>query len=470
MQNSELAAWLLEHKEPLLEALAPRAPISAHPTLRKEEGEAFGTALLDSVIEVAETGLVEHLDLATRQVARRSVIREVPLARLLREVTAFKGIVWNELKQSCSSVTEILTFAEALEPIILRLVKVITQAYIEANQQAQDALAAEIARLQHDTERQSIDRTTDLTKANVELNKLQQAKIDFISIAAHELKTPLTLIYGYTNMLREMAARGDDTIQAAPLLDGIMRGTERLSAIVEDMLDVSVIDTEALSLHIEKVSLATAVGIITAQNARNLEERKQTIHVGELGRLPYIEIDARRLHQILGHLVNNAIKYTPDGGEIFIDGWRLSDDGAGKSGRFTTGDFVELTIRDTGIGIAPEDRERIFEKFFRVGKSTLHSSGKVKFKGAGPGLGLPIARGLAEAHGGRLWAESPGHDEVNCPGSTFHLLLPIRAMPHPSIAVTWVKPPAGLLDEEEAKPPEAGAQAAGRGDEQAADE
>jgi len=472
MRNSELAAWLLEHKAPLVEALAPRVAPSAHPILRKEEGEAFGTALFDSVIEVAETGLVEHLDLAARQVARRSVIREVPLARLLREVTAFKEAVWDQLKQSCSSISKVLALAEALEPIILRLVKVITQAYVEANQQAQDALAAEIARLQHDAERRSIDRTADLDKANSELSKLQQAKIDFISIAAHELKTPLTLIYGYTNMLREMAMRGDDPVEASPLLDGILRGTERLSAIVEDMLDVSVIDTDALSLHIEKVSLATAVGIIAAQNARNFEERKQTIHIGELGRLPYIEIDARRLHQILGHLVNNAIKYTPDGGEIFIDGWRLPGDGAGKSGggQFVAGDFVELTIRDTGIGIAPEDRERIFEKFFRVGKSTLHSTGKVKFKGAGPGLGLPIARGLAEAHGGRLWAESPGHDEVNCPGSTFHLLLPIRAAPHPSIAVTWVKPPAGLLDEDRVEPPGPGAKDTDQGDEQVADE
>jgi signal transduction histidine kinase len=401
------------------------------------------------------------------------VIREVPLARLLREVTSFKEAVWDQLKHSCSSVSEVLTFAEALEPIIIRLIKVITQSYIEANQQAQDALAAEIARLQHDAERRSVDRTADLSKANAELGKLQQAKIDFISIAAHELKTPLTLIYGYTNMLREMAMKGNDVTDATPLLDGILRGTERLSAIVEDMLDVSVIDIDALSLHIEKVSLATAVGIITAQNARNLEERKQTIHVGEvgeLGRLPYVEIDARRLHQILGHLVNNAIKYTPDGGEIFIDGWRLPGDGTGKRGQSMPGDFVELTVRDTGIGIAPEDRERIFEKFFRVGKSTLHSSGKVKFKGAGPGLGLPIARGLAEAHGGRLWAESPGHDEVNCPGSTFHLLLPIRANPHPSIAVTWVKPPAGLLDGDEVEPPEAGTEDAGQDDEQAADE
>jgi signal transduction histidine kinase len=105
------------------------------------------------------------------------------------------------------------------------------------------------------------------------------------------------------------------------------------------------------------------------------------------------------------------------------------------------GQFVELIVRDTGIGIAPEDRERIFEKFYRAGKSSLHSSGQAKFMGAGPGLGLPIARGLAEAHGGRLWAESPGHDEINCPGSTFHLLLPVRANPKPGITVTWVEPP-----------------------------
>jgi signal transduction histidine kinase len=443
MRHPELATWLLVHRESLIESFVAS---SERPTLWRGEGEAADATLIDDVIEAARTGQVDHLDVAARQVARQAVMRDISLARLLRGIASLRGTIWNQLKQGELAAPEVLTFIEAAEPIFSRLTRAITQSYIEANQQAQDALASEIARLQHEAERRLMDRTADLTQANIELRKLQQAKTDFISIAAHELKTPLTLIQGYTNMLREMGMEGDGGTVPLPLLEGILRGTERLSAIVEDMLDVSVIDTHALSLRIEQVSLAGAVNIVVTQNAQNLQERNQTVHVGDFSQLPYVEVDARRLHQILTHLLSNAIKYTPDGGEIFIEGRPLPGD------RSTDNEFVELTFRDTGIGIAPEDRERIFEKFYRVGKSALHSSGKVKFKGAGPGLGLPIARGLAEAHGGRLWAESPGHDEVNCPGSTFHLVLPIRATPRPETTVTWVEPPPGFLDDENKTP------------------
>jgi signal transduction histidine kinase len=113
------------------------------------------------------------------------------------------------------------------------------------------------------------------------------------------------------------------------------------------------------------------------------------------------------------NLICNAIKYTPDGGEITIGGRCLPG-------------FAELVIADTGIGIPVRDQTRIFETFGRVGDALLHSSGKTKFRGGGPGLGLPIARGILEAHGGAIWAESPGRDEETCPGSTFHLLIPLR--------------------------------------------
>jgi signal transduction histidine kinase len=83
-------------------------------------------------------------------------------------------------------------------------------------------------------------------------------------------------------------------------------------------------------------------------------------------------------------------------------------------------------VGDTGIGIDPEFHERIFEKFFRIDDTLHHSTGKTKFKGAGPGLGLTLVKGIAEAHGGRVWVESLGHDEVNLPGSKFFLLIPIR--------------------------------------------
>ena len=452
MRHPELATWLLVHRESLIESFVAS---SERPTLWRGEGEAADATLIDDVIEAARTGRVDHLDITAGQVARQAVMRDISLARLLRGVASLREAVWHQLKQGELATSEVLTFIEAAEPIFSRLTRAVTQSYIEANQKAQDALASEIARLQHEAERRLMDRTADLTQANIELRKLQQAKTDFISIAAHELKTPLTLIQGYTNMLREMGIEDDSG--TVPLLEGILRGAERLSAIVEDMLDVSVIDTHALSLRIEPVSLAGAVNIVVTQNAQNLQGRNQTVHVADLSQLPYVEVDARRLHQILTHLLSNAIKYTPDGGEIFIEGRPLPGD------RSTDNEFVELTFRDTGIGIAPEDRERIFEKFYRVGKSALHSSGKVKFKGAGPGLGLPIARGLAEAHGGRLWAESPGHDEVNCPGSTFHLVLPIRAAPRPETAVTWVEPPPGFLDDEN-KTPGAGTGDAGQPD------
>jgi len=90
--------------------------------------------------------------------------------------------------------------------------------------------------------------------------------------------------------------------------------------------------------------------------------------------------------------------------------------------------FFEVTICDTGIGIAPDDSQVIFEKFVRLGNTSLHSSSKIKFKGGGPGLGLRIAKGILESHGGAIWVESHGYDEKLCPGSTFHLLIPMRTV------------------------------------------
>jgi signal transduction histidine kinase len=133
------------------------------------------------------------------------------------------------------------------------------------------------------------------------------------------------------------------------------------------------------------------------------------------------------LYQALRNLLTNAIKYTPDGGSITVDGRLLSG-------------FIEITISDTGIGVDISDQERIFEKFGRVGNVALHSSGKIKFKGGGPGLGLPITKGIIEAHGGAIWVESDGYDEINCPGTTFHVLLPIRKEPPDQRAAEIFRP------------------------------
>ena len=145
-----------------------------------------------------------------------------------------------------------------------------------------------------------------------------------------------------------------------------------------------------------------------------IEERKQTLEI-ELfeGSKQWIYVDPPRITQAIRNIINNAVKYTPDGGRISI------------SGRTLPG-LIEVTITDTGIGISLEDQTVIFEKFGQLGRVDLHSSGKTKFKGGGPGLGLPIARGILEAHGGSIWVELEGYDEEECPGTTFHVLIPIR--------------------------------------------
>jgi signal transduction histidine kinase len=155
-----------------------------------------------------------------------------------------------------------------------------------------------------------------------------------------------------------------------------------------------------------------------ASEFRNIvEDRRQALILNAFpGSNRMIFADGERLYQALRNIVINAIKYTPDGGTIQIDGRLLPG-------------FIEITIKDTGIGVDPNDHDWIFEKFGRLGNISLHSSSKTKFKGGGPGLGLPITKGIIEAHGGAIWVESDGFDEQRCPGTTFHILIPSREEP-----------------------------------------
>ncbi len=280
-------------------------------------------------------------------------------------------------------------------------------------------LYGRVMRFNQELEAKVRQRTAELQKANEELERLDRTKSNFISIAAHELKTPLTLIQGYTNIMRE-----DATIKSNPflvnVLNGIIKGSERLYDIIESMIDVSLIDSQVLQLRPAQTSIGNLIRTLADQYANALEERHLTLVLGDFSELPYIEADGQRLYQVLDNLLVNAIKYTPDGGKIYIDAWLLNTTEAEDQ-------WVEIVVRDTGIGIDPEHHERIFDKFYQTGEVALHSSGKTKFKGGGPGLGLAIAKGIVEAHGGRIWVESEGYDEERCPGSEFHVLLPVKS-------------------------------------------
>ncbi len=287
----------------------------------------------------------------------------------------------------------------------------------------QTATALENARLlgnlravQGDLERLN----NELSETNRQLKRLDRAKADFVTIASHELRTPLSQIFGYSDVLSSMKM---DELGNSQMLNeflaGISRGAKRLKRVVDAMVDVSLLETGTLRMHPVPVPLGVVVSNAIATVKSAAEQRKLDLEVEDLSPLPYIEADGTRLEQVFVSLLSNAIKFSPDGKRILISGRCESasrDD-----------DYVELSVRDEGIGIDPEQQRLIFEKFYRPENPMLHSSDDVGFKGAGPGLGLAIAKGIVEAHGGRIWVESPGRDEAHCPGSTFRVRLPVVA-------------------------------------------
>ena len=260
---------------------------------------------------------------------------------------------------------------------------------------------------------------TALDQANRHLERLDRTKSDFISIASHELRTPLTLISGSSQMLMEDPGLAENAYYQQ-LISKIHSGTLRLHEIVDAMLDVAKIDARDLKLDTRPVVLAEVIEAVRSELKKSARDRNQEIDLIELHNLPSIVADAAALRKVFYHLIINAIKYTPDGGKITISGQVLEPNltDLPKGG-------VEIIVSDTGIGIDPRFHELIFVKFYKTGELALHSSGKTKFKGGGPGLGLAIAHGIVVAHQGRIWVESLGHDEKACPGSQFHVVLPL---------------------------------------------
>ncbi|MBN1955543.1 MAG: GAF domain-containing sensor histidine kinase [Anaerolineae bacterium] len=256
----------------------------------------------------------------------------------------------------------------------------------------------------------------NLRTAYERLERLDKAKTDFLSIASHELRTPLTQVRGYIDILTELSAAGalapEQVLRIAGNISGPVR---RLEGIINAMLDSSRIDTEGLSLQFVPTTLASTMRMAVEAWSHAFQERGLNLRVVGMDDIRPIYADSQRLFQAFSNILSNAIKFTPDGGQITVEAHPLDEE------------HFKVEISDTGIGISKSDLELIFEKFYRVGSVSLHSTGEYKFKGAGPGLGLPIARGVIEGHGGCIWVESEGYDEERCPGSVFHVVLPYKA-------------------------------------------
>lgn len=257
----------------------------------------------------------------------------------------------------------------------------------------------------------------ELEGVNKRLLELDQMKSDFIVLVSHELRTPLTLISGYAHLLEEsIKSTKEEAIPRmaiAGIAEGLTQGVTRMREVINEIISVSRIASGTFELALGPVRLEHIVEALRKELEDICSKRKLTLHVGDLSNLPVVEGDGPRIKVALENILGNAIKYTPDGGHIYVVGRRL-------------GDAVDVIVKDTGIGIPIEEQPHIFKQFYVLGSIEHHSTSKSAFQGGGLGLGLAIAKGIVEAHNGRIWVESERRDPLKLPGSTFHILLPVK--------------------------------------------
>jgi two-component system phosphate regulon sensor histidine kinase PhoR len=260
-----------------------------------------------------------------------------------------------------------------------------------------------------------------------QLKRLEEARMEFVVNVSHELRTPITAIRGYAETLLDDGLKDQD--EARKFLDIIHRNAERLGRLLNDLLDLSNIELDRTSLSIRPLGVAEAVRQAVAMLAPQAERKAVRLATEVPEALPPVLADRDRLLQILVNLIDNAVKYTPEGGSVtvtaqhvnlstgqMVDSARRVDDLATRP--INHGEFVEIAVEDTGIGIPAKDLPRITERFYRVDKARSRDLG-------GTGLGLAIVKHLVQAHHGSLAIESEAGK-----GTRVRVILPSATVAH----------------------------------------
>jgi two-component system phosphate regulon sensor histidine kinase PhoR len=246
-----------------------------------------------------------------------------------------------------------------------------------------------------------------------QLKRLEEMRMEFVVNVSHELRTPLTAIRGYAETLLDGGLA--DGKEARRFLEIIHRHAERLGRLLNDLLDLSNIELERTPLHLRPLSLADVATQAVATLAPQAERKAIRLTTEIPANLPPVLADRDRLVQILVNLIDNAVKFTPDGGSIALRAKPISDFGFRISDSTIRNpqSAIAIEVEDTGIGIPPKDLPRITERFYRVDRARSRELG-------GTGLGLAIVKHLVQAHGGALSIESePGK------GTRVRITLPI---------------------------------------------
>jgi len=254
----------------------------------------------------------------------------------------------------------------------------------------------------------NIQYNEELARKNEELTHLDQLKSDFMATMSHELRTPLTSIIGYSDMLLS-GMTGELNDKQTAFVDSILKGGEALLTLINDVLDLTKIEAGRLELNREAIDLRAALlGVLPVVKPR-AQDKRIRISTFLPTDLPLVWADPGKLNQVLLNLITNGIKYTHPNGGVSIEAR-------------TTGDMVEIWINDTGIGIAREDQDKVFQRFTQIDSSATRLQG-------GTGLGLAIVRELVELHGGTIRVQSKLGK-----GSSFVFTMPISTRPADPLA------------------------------------
>ncbi|MBN1575775.1 MAG: response regulator [Chitinispirillaceae bacterium] len=255
---------------------------------------------------------------------------------------------------------------------------------------------------------------SELIRWNAELKRVSEMKSNFLSIASHELKTPLTSIKGYSDIIIDnMKDKIDESVYR--MIESINRAADRLHKVVNNILDVTRIEQKRLRLKPEMLDLGTVAMDCIDDLAQFSQKRGIVFKCNFPAAMPQFYGDKMRIQQVFTNLFSNAIKFSPDGSKVDVT-IAVED-----------GDRFHLTVTDCGVGINKEEQTHIFDAFYEIGNANRHSTDFAKFMGGGTGLGLSIVKGIVERHGGRIWVESEGARENEYPGSVFHIVLPVHA-------------------------------------------
>ncbi len=261
----------------------------------------------------------------------------------------------------------------------------------------------------------------EIIEANTKLAKLEKLKSEFISIVSHELRTPLTSIKNSLDIL--MSGRcGEITQSADKFLSMAMRNVQRLSGIINDLLDLSKIEAGKMDFHFVPTNINTVIEYVKSTLSEVAKTKGLTIITDQDNSIPDTIADPQRLEQVLANLVSNAIKFTPENKTITISSKLVNSKNININDYFkdiinlSEGDYVLVSVKDEGIGIAEKDLLHAFDKFAQIENSLSRKAG-------GTGLGLPIAKQLLDAHKGAIWCDS----ELN-KGSEFYFVIPVEKM------------------------------------------